>query len=150
MDLKIIGINPDTKRSGVAEYNPDTKRLNVQNMTFFELYEYLRAYRLFIVLVRIEAGWLNEKSNFHSTHRQSKQAGERIAKNVGANHETGRKIREMCEFLGIEHELVRPLGSKDIDHFSFKRLTGFKGRTNQDMRDAAMLVYGYNIAKRLK
>jgi hypothetical protein len=64
-----------------------------------------------------------------------------------SNHETGRKIGEMCEYLNIEYEFVRPLGTKNIDHFLFKRMTGFRGRTNSEMRDAGMLVYGYNFKK---
>jgi hypothetical protein len=56
----------------------------------------------------------------------------------------------MCEYPEIEYELVRALGTKDIDHFTFKRMTGFKGRTNQDMRDAGMLVYGYDFKRLIK
>jgi hypothetical protein len=93
--------------------------------------------------VRIEGGWLHKKANFHYAAGQSRQAGERIALNVGRNHEAGRKICEMCEYLNVEYEVVRPLGTKAIEHFFFKRLTGFAGRTSQDMRDAGMLVYGY-------
>jgi len=94
--------------------------------------------------VRIEAGWLNEKSNFHNRRGQTKTAGERVAKNVGANHEVGRKFGEMCEYLGIDYEFVKPLGTKCIDHRTFVRMTGWKGRTNSEMRDSAMLVYGIN------
>jgi hypothetical protein len=143
--MKIIGIDPDVKLSGVAEYEPETKHFDVRKMAFFQLYEYLKENRQQIALVRIEGGWLNEKSNFHYARNQSKQAGERIAKNVGANHETGRKICEMCEHLDIKYEIVRPLGTKNIEHFFFKRITGFRGRTNQELRDAGMLVYGFNI-----
>jgi hypothetical protein len=143
----IIGIDPDCKKSGVAEYESETQYFDVRTMSFFELYEHLNRNMERIVLARIESGWLNEKSNFHGSYGQSKRAGERIAKNVGANHETGRKIAEMCEHLNIEYELVRPLGTKDIDHFTFKRMTGFRGRTNQDMRDAGMLVYGFKSKK---
>jgi hypothetical protein len=140
----IIGIDPDTAFSGVAEFEPETRYFHVRKMAFFQLYEYLKENRGRIRLCRIEAGWLNEKSNFHYFRNQSKQAGERIAKNVGQNHETGRKIGEMYEYLHIEYEFVRPLGTKAVDHFLFKRITGFGGRTNQDMRDAGMLVYDYN------
>jgi hypothetical protein len=143
--MLIIGIDPDTKLSGIAAYEPGTKYFHVQKMAFFQLYEYLKENGEHIALVRIEGGWLNEKSNFHYGRNQSKAAGERIAKNVGANHETGRKIGEMCEHLGIEYEIVRPLGTKEIEHWIFKRITGFSGRTNQDMRDAGMLVYGYSL-----
>jgi hypothetical protein len=146
--MTIIGIDPDCKESGFAEFCPETKELNISKMKFFDMYEYLKANRERITLVRIEAGWLNEKSNFHHSPGQSKSAGERIAKNVGSNHETGRKIAEMCEHLQMEYELVLPLGTKGIDHFLFKRMTGFPGRTNQDMRDAGCLVWDCKLNKR--
>lgn len=145
--MKIIGIDPDTKLSGVAEYEPETKHFHVQKMSFFQLYEYLKESRERIALVRVEGGWLHGKSNFHYVRGQSREAAERIAKNVGANHEAGRKICEMCEYLGIAYEVVKPLGTKAIEHFIFKRMTGFRGRTNQEMRDSGMLVYGYTIKK---
>lgn len=92
----IVGIDPDCSFCGVAEYEHETKYFHVQKMKFFKLYGYLKENRERITLVRIEAGWLNEKSNFHCSCGQTKQAGERIAKNVGANRETGRKTAEMC------------------------------------------------------
>ena len=143
MKRYIIGIDPDTKKSGFAIWDKFDKEMDVQSLTFFEILELLKDLKEGILFVRIEAGWLNKKSNFHSRYNQSKEAGERIAKNVGANHETGRKLGEMCEYLDIKFEFVKPIGTKAIDHFYFQRLTGFKGRTNQDMRDAGMLVYGY-------
>ena len=139
-----IGIDPDVDKSGFAVYDAESKSLTaVCSAQFFWIFPYFKTWQCHIALVRIEAGWLNEKSNFHHRRGQSKTAGERIAKNVGANHETGRKLAEMCEYLEIEYDLVRPLGTKNIDHRAFIRMTGWTGRTNQDMRDAAMLVYGF-------
>jgi hypothetical protein len=146
----IAGIDPDCRLSGVAVYEPETKYFHVQTMGFFQLYDFLKENRERIVLVRIEAEWLNKKSNFHYRSGQSRYAGERIAKNVGSNHETGRKTAEMCEYLGIEYEPVRAIGTKAIDSLTFKHITGFKGRTNQDMRDAGMLVYGYDFKRLIR
>jgi hypothetical protein len=146
----IAGIAPDCRLSEVAVYESETKYFHVQTMGFFQLYDYLKENRERIVLVRIEAEWFNKKSNFHYLSGQSRYVGERIAKNVGSNHETGRKIAEMCEYLVIEYEPVRSLGTKAIDSFTFKRITGFNGRTNQDMRDAGMLVYGYDFKRLIK
>jgi hypothetical protein len=56
----------------------------------------------------------------------------------------------MCEYPGIEYEAVRAIGTKAIDSLLFKHITGFKGRTNQDMRDAGMLVYGYDFKRLIK
>lgn len=139
-----VGIDPDTKKSGYAEYcTKQGKLVTVNSYSFFEIFDILECSREIIKLVRIEAGWINAKANFHGKYGQSKQAGERIAKNVGSNHETGRKLAEMCEYLNIPYELVKPLGTKAIDAPLFKKITGWTETTNQDNRDAAMLVFKY-------
>lgn len=140
----IIGIDPDCQLSGYAEWDMRQKRLTtVSKFSFFEIFELLESQREEIALVRIEAGWLNNKSNFHGRAGQSKAAGERIAKNVGSNHETGRKLVEMANYLDLKVEEVRPIGTKSIDSEMFKKISGWESRTNQDMRDAALLVLKY-------
>ncbi len=96
------------------------------------------------LVVVVEAGWMVRKSNFHDAqgHR-----AEKIAKDVGANHETGRKIIEMCKHYGIEvvqhAPLVKCWKGKDrkITHEELASITGLIGRTNQDARDAALLAW---------
>jgi len=139
----IIGIDPDREKSGIAVFSLKTKSMEIYSYSFFQLFDVIRAASETISLIRIEAGWLNKKSNFHNKPGQSKEVGERIANDVGANAESGRKIAEMCEYLNIPYELVKPLGTKSIDSTLFKKITGYKKRTNQDQRDAAMLVWDY-------
>lgn len=139
----VIGIDPDREKSGFATFSLKTKTLEVHAYSFFQLFDIIRAASDIISLIRIEAGWLNKKSNFHNRPGQSKEVGEKIANSVGANAETGRKIIEMCEYLKIPYEIVKPLGTKCIDSTQFKKITGYTKRTNQDQRDAAMLVWDY-------
>ena len=140
--MVLIGIDPDIDKSGVAYYFRRTKELNLYNFRFFELYEDLKnakeIYEDFKVIV--EAGWLNNKSNWHN-EKSGVRIAARIGKNTGSNHEAGRKIVEMLEYLGISYELRRPFTSK-INSESFKKITKYSGRTNQETRDAAMLIYG--------
>ena len=91
--------------------------------------------------VVIEAGWLHKKSNWHGRAGQTKSVGEKIAKSVGRNHQVGILLKEYCEIKGIKHTLVKPKGKVKADYF--KKLTGYTKRTNQDQRDAGMLVFGY-------
>ena len=135
----IIGIDPDCSKSGVAFYEDE---ITVKMLGFFELYDFLLKNKDKIKIVIVESSWLVGKSNWHSNPKQSKFVGETIAKKVGANHETGRKIVEMCEYLGIRYTLQMPLGTKNINSVIFKSLTGIKS-SNQDMRDAYMIVYNY-------
>lgn len=146
----IIAIDPDTEKSGVAVLEPATRQIEAMSLTFPQLLGFLRERddramaRGLTLAVVVEAGWLVHKSNWHGTdgHR-----AERIAKNVGANHETGRKIVEMCRHWGIHVEELRPLqkmwrgkGGK-ITAAELEEITGITSRTNQDERDAALLAW---------
>ena len=103
----IIGIDPDREKSGVALLDTTLlKFMSLQTLTFPELLEFLMYHRDYAervakksLCVVVEAGWLNLKSNYHGYYGNR---GEKIAKDVGANHETGKKIIEMCRHWGIE------------------------------------------------
>ncbi len=130
-----IGIDPDVSKNGVAVWDgEDFARL--ETMTFFELFEYMCFHLPYIDTVVIEAGWLNKRHNWHGG---TKSTSQRISNNVGRNHETGRKIVEMCQYLEIEYTLVQPRRSK-ITPQLFERISGYKVK-NQDIIDAAMLVF---------
>lgn len=135
-----IGIDPDTKKNGVAYWYKESKRLELENLTFFELFDSLKSLKIhYKMTVVIDAGWLN-KSNFH-VFGTNKSVNGQIGERVGANHETGKKIAEMCDYLGIDYELHKPVKSK-VDKELFEKITGYTGRTNQETRDAGILVYG--------
>lgn len=156
----IIAIDPDKDKSGVAFLKPTTRQLEVTNLAFPLLLDYLKHAQSIqtetreTLVVVVEAGWMVRKSNFHDAqgHR-----AEKIAKDVGANHETGRKIIEMCKHYGIEvvqhAPLVKCWKGKDrkITHEELASFTGLMGRTNQDARDAALLAWSFaNLPIRLK
>ncbi|MBR6684962.1 MAG: hypothetical protein IKL37_01720 [Alphaproteobacteria bacterium] len=156
----IIGIDPDKEKSGVAFLKPKTRQLEVTNLTFPMLLDYLQHAKKVrdesgeSLVVVVEAGWMNAKSCFHTAQGKS---AEKIAKDVGANHETGRKIIEMCKHYGIEvvqHiPLVKCWKGKDrkITHEELASFTGLTGRTNQDARDAALLAWVFaNLPIRVK
>ena len=112
--------------------------LELKNLTFPETVELFRTHQDEIKKVVIEAGWLNKKSNFRFGH--SKTAGERIAKNVGENHATGKLLAEMAKECGLAVVLVKPTRTK-LKAEDFNRITGWQGRTNQEQRDAGMLIW---------
>ena len=140
----LIGIDPDVTKSGYARLNKNDDSFILRNLTFFELYDTLLYYHMknpdCEVEVFIEAGWLN-KSNWHTSGKMSVALAAQIGQRTGANHETGKKIVEMCEYLNLKYTLVKPTKSK-VDAKEFKTLTKYEGRTNQEQRDAAMLIVG--------
>lgn len=138
----LIGIDPDVEKNGVCLYERKTKSLSLLNLTFFQLFDFLvtEKHKGTVFKVVIEAGWLN-KSNWHLKNADSKRVAAAKGKNTGENHETGRKIVEMCEYLKLDHALIRPTRRK-LNSEQFKAYTGYSKRTNTEQRDAAMLVYG--------
>ena len=148
----IIGIDPDKEKSGIGILNMSTRKLELTNMSFPVFLDNLQAWKKDEadnnrkVIVIVEAGWMNAKSCFHKAQGKS---AEKIAKDVGANHETGRKIIEMCEHYGIEVIAQAPLRKcwrgKDgkITHEELAYFTGITGRENQDARDAGLLAWNY-------
>lgn len=138
-----VGIDPDVSKSGVAVWDVLKKNLELDNLKFFDLFQnlvYLKNKFGERLKVIIEAGWLN-KSNWHAVKGGNSSINAQIGQRTGANHEVGKKIVEMCEYLQIEYELIKPTKSKVNAEF-FKKITGLKCRTNQEQRDAGMLVFG--------
>lgn len=148
MNKLIIGVDPDVDKSGIAVLHPD-KKLELYNLSFFELFDYLITNKENIKIVKVEAGHLVKKANFHGSKNTRTAAA--IGRNVGANNETGKKIVEMCEHYGLLVKEVKPFKKiwrgKDgkITHeelqgqLKFRGIRTVVGRTNQEERDAALI-----------
>jgi sulfur carrier protein ThiS len=134
-----IGIDPDVTKSGVAYKNGKTVEL--YNYSFFDLFDYLKSLKLSQekIIVYIECGFLN-KSNWHTTNG-SNAINAQIGQRTGANHETAKKIVEMCVYLELKYFEIKPTKSKVNADF-FKQITKIDKRTNQEQRDAYMLIHG--------
>lgn len=139
-DKFLIGVDPDVEKSGIAII--DGNNVTIDNLTFFQLFDYLKFYKEKErkLTVYVECGFLN-KSNWHKSAGKSAAFNAKIGEYTGANFETAKKICEMCEYLNIPHVKVKPTSSKKDSDF-FKKLTGITTRTNQEQRDAFMLIYG--------
>ena len=150
----IVAIDPDVEESGVAELSPQHRLLEVTNLSFPELLEYLQARKKMSdtahtsLVVVVEAGWLSH-SNWHLKNSDSKRIASAKGNSTGRNHETGRKIVEMAKHYGLEVVEHTPLRKcwkgKDgkITHEELASFTGLTGKTNQDMRDAALLCWTF-------
>lgn len=136
----LIGIDADVDKNGVAFKNG--KLIELSNLTFFQLFDFLSFYkeREEKPIVYIECGFLNA-SNWHKKVNASASLNAKIGERTGANFEVSKKIVEMCEYLNLEYVKVKPTRSKVNAEF-FKQITGIDKRTNQEQRDACMLIYG--------
>lgn len=140
MEKMLIGIDPDVDKSGFAFIIGN--KIQLKNLTFFELYDTLKYYKEREVKPRVfvEKGALN-KSNWHSKTDKSHKWNSSIGADLGRNFEVANKIIEMCAYLKLEVVEVKPT-KKKIDATTFKNLTGLTVRTNQEQRDAFMLIFG--------
>lgn len=140
MDKMMIGIDPDVDKSGFAFLVGN--KLQLQNLTFFEIFETLRFYKENIKkpIVYIEMGSLN-KSNWHTKNDMSAKYNSQIGTKTGRNFEVANKLVEMCKYLDLEFIAIKPT-KKKIDSDLFKKITGLTIRTNQEQRDAYMLIHG--------
>ena len=155
----IIGIDPDVDRSGVARLDiggavAGVSGLTLQTLGFGDLLFFLLRTRdeaakgglgCFVV---VEAGWMN-RGNWHLRWHDTNKLACAKGYNVGRNHEAGRKIVETAAALGFSVVEQRPLRKlwrgKDgkITAAELGYFTGYKGRSNQDARDAALLAWAY-------
>lgn len=149
----IIGIDPDCDKSGVAFLETSSKKLELSNLTFPLLLDYIKHVKeqhdesgQTVVFV-VEAGYLN-KSNWHVKGNNTRVAT-MIGSHTGRNHEVARKIIEMIKHYGLEVIEARPLkkcwkGSNGkITHDELAYFTGIYGRTNQESRDSALMAWNY-------
>lgn len=150
----IVGIDPDVEKSGVAYLDCKSRKLEITSLSFPQLLDYLQYIKRQAVInstiykIVIEAGWLN-KSNWHVKQYDKASIIAAKGNSTGRNHETGRKIEEMCRYWGMPVELIKPLRKmwkgKDgkITQEELAYFTGITGRTSQDGRDAALLAWNY-------
>jgi hypothetical protein len=142
--VTIIGIDPDLKATGYAQYDKRDKKLHAcQCYTFFELLNTLTHIKNYGYepKVIVEGGWLIPKANWHEA--KEPHVRELIAKKVGENHATGKLIVEMLIHIGLPFQVVPPRKPIFEDEKFFKKVTGWKERTNKDARSAANYCFGY-------
>lgn len=133
--MVVIGIDPDSKAHGVAVYK-NGKLDKLECMPLMQLY-------LFIdnaleceskVIVHIE----NVKGNNASFKgRQPVNVQKDIGRRIGMVQQSQTEIERMLEHLGVDYKLhkISKLWKKDKNQF--EKVTGWKGRSNEDTRSAA-------------
>ena len=138
----IVGIDPDLHKSGWAIYDRQVKEFVViKTMTFLDVIKGL----LYIDSTAIKHQYLfilEYPDNTNTYHAGGKGA----ALNVGKNQGAAIILKEMLIQMGCNYKLIAPAGySKYFKQvLYFQKLTGWIGRTNDDARAAAAMVY-YNL-----
>jgi len=140
MTIVKIGIDPDFVKSGVAK-SVDGKLIELLSLSFPELLEYANHHKdaLFVV-ENVEY----DKTTYFRPGT-SPAVMRNIAQKVGQVKGTARQLLNCLDYMGCKVEKVRPLrgpvkakAKRSASYFN--QLTGWKGRTNEDKRDAALLI----------
>ena len=150
----IIGIDPDTDKSGVAVLNVSLHQLEIRSLPFPELLEYLVQCRQnelhngCKVIVVVEASW-KISTNWHTKRGESIRTAARKGKDAGRCHEVGRKIVECARHYGFEVVEKLPLKKiwkgpdGKITHEEMSVFIKMPKRSNQEQRDAALLAWDH-------
>lgn len=146
----VIGIDPDSDRSGYGVVNVETGEVvDAGACDFPTLFDVMDVWRRGEkVSVYIEGGWLNN-GNWHLLGRMTVARAAAIGRSVGRNHQTGMLIEQMARRQGYDVRVVKPLRKcwrgKDgkITAKELQSVTSYAKRCNQDARDAVLLAWVY-------
>lgn len=161
-----IGIDPDIEKSGYAVFDQAVRCIALAALPFPDVIKNLKEHKRIAdesgkqLTLIVEASWkFNAHTNWHLNNIKNARTAAATGYKVGQNHETGILICQMARDMGIETEEQPPLRKiwkgKDgkITHDEMQKLLNtygippIIGRTNQEMRDAALmaLVYAHPI-----
>ncbi|TGK10370.1 hypothetical protein [Leptospira stimsonii] len=132
----LIGIDPGTK-TGFGVWDREDRRLkHVATYNLLEAQKEVKAYRDKgepICLIIEDA----RKRKWFGPNADAKRQG------AGSVKRDCKIWVEFCDMEGIPYRLVHPnKGGTKIRETEFQIQTGWKGRTSEHARDAAMLVHG--------
>jgi hypothetical protein len=140
----LIGIDPGVK-TGIAVWDRLRKGfslvetisiVNAQNYLLIQKGEWKN------IFIRIEDARLRKW--FGGADQRMERSGAGIREGIGSVKRDCQIWEEFCLFHGIEFELVEPKNNKTkLDAKLFANYTGWKARTSEHSRDAAMLVFGF-------
>jgi hypothetical protein len=142
----LAGIDPGT-RTGFALYDADAGTLRrVEAMPFWEAAEVLSVSAETVAAVVIEDA---RRIGLYAKHRSlSGRRRDRAARSVGMIDRDVQLWLDLCRRLRLPVVTAEPTRSK-WDAETFRRVTGWGGRTNEHGRDAARLVYGMGVQQAL-
>lgn len=131
----IIGIDPGVK-TGIAVWNREEKSMkSITSSSIIIAMDFVKNWcSAYAAIVRIEDA--RKRKWFGKTSRE-------VLQGAGSIKRDCQIWEEFLEANNIPYELVAPKNNKTkLDAKLFANYTGFKERTNEHARDAAMLVYG--------
>ena len=141
--MRVIGIDPGLN-TGIAIYEDGklTELLTIEPINLADIFSHYSGEPLFVVF---------EDSRLQShiwIPSQSKGVAANIARKVGMVDAWCYMIERLCESYDIAYMRVSPKAKGEkLNAEDFKRITGWKGKSNQHERDAAMVAWQFRSRK---
>lgn len=141
--MNIIGIDPDSDKSGVATYE-DGQLVFLQMLDFYSLFKFCQVktrqgYAIVIEDVTYHKAIYAKKSS------KNPRVNAAIGKSVGQCQGMYKCLLNMLEHIGAEVFVFKPLqGTAKATKTNadlFNKITGWREKSNPDTRDAAMIVF---------
>lgn len=144
MNKIYIGIDPDTKKSGVAIYDKSKNSVSLLNLDLPELIYKILEFndKHKEILVVIEKGEEN-KTIFHPA--KNKSVAKKIGVNCGKNFQVTNIIANFMKYHNVNYEFFVPTKSTPKWNHSFAKAI-FRlqqNKTNQEQRDALRCIIKY-------
>lgn len=145
----LIGLDPGIN-TGFCLYDKISKQIvKLDTLGFWDLFDALEDVKVWIgqehVTFYIENSALN-KPTFVKGGGDTQKKMQKISRNVGSNQRESTLLIEGIRRYGFHVIEVKPTGSRGVkrkwSEETFVKITGYKGRSSQHARDAAMLVFG--------
>lgn len=147
----IAAIDPDLNASGVAVWDSASKCwVLAEKVSIENIVSILDGIPKNELIIYVEAGWMNKKSNFRKT--KSWGTTEAISMKVGQNHAMGKTIVKILEAAGCTVQTFKPLrkgifkkstGWTKYGREYVQEQSGITKRINDEVRDAIYAVLHY-------
>ncbi len=139
----VIGIDPDSKKYGIAIWI-DGELRELLSLDTVELSVFLSENRYPNVKFVVEDVKINGFIYQQHTDNKSKGFAAMIAQSVGKCKQAQTVAEQFIRHNGYELILQKPTkGNWAKNKNMFTRITGWKGRSNEDTRSAAFLAFLY-------
>lgn len=146
----IVGIDPDLHKSGVCVLNDDGSIVLLESMTISSLVDYITYYREGNFTYAIED--VNKIGAMYSSHKnKNPRIAANIAQKVGMVKGAATIIASLIEDMTGEPPIMAPVGlGKQVkkDAKLFNQLSGWTGKSNEDMRDAWAIAKWVHLNKK--
>lgn len=155
----ILGIDPDLEKSGIALLDRERGEfLKVSAVSFVEMSLVLRGDVPDKDDITIVLEDSDLSTNWHVNPRDNVHVAAAKGRSIGMCHATARHIKELAEYYQLPVVQMKPLRkcwkgpNGKITHDECRQfMRNLPTRTNQEMRDAALLAWCYaNLPIRLK